>query len=140
MGLFAFDIETDTTVNGLDRRVVEIISFAVYSPDVQIVIDGGTEAERIRRFCDLLDDIPPGIACSWNGGPFDGPFTSDRARMACIDSGIVLVPDPAIVPKYEFLPGHDAAYRLRLRRHRHADLAYAYQGYALDNPALGRKG
>ena len=133
-----FDIETDTTIDGRDPRVGQIVSIAVYSPGFQAVVDGGSEQERIHRFCEVLDKMPQSIVCSWNGSVFDGPYLADRARMAGIDIGFVLDPDPAINPKYAPLPGHAGGYRLRLRRHEHADMAYAYRDYALGDPSLGR--
>ncbi len=137
--LIGFDIETDTTINGLDPGVAEITSIAVWSPDVQTVFDQGDERGRIAGFLELLDELPPGIACSWNGCCFDGPFIESRARLVGLETGFDIVLDHRIVPKYSFLPGWDAAARLRLRGHRHADVAYAYRDYALSTPALGEK-
>lgn len=136
--LFAFDIETDTTVNGLDPAVAEIVSIALWSPAVSEVILGGTERERIERFAELLDAIPDGVAATWNGAVFDVPFIEDRARINGVETGFVIQADPTIIPKYDFLPGHASGYRACLRGHRHADVAYAYRGYAMDH--LGPKG
>lgn len=130
---YGVDIETDTTANGLDPSVAEIVSIALWSPDVSEVIAGGTECERIERFVELLDSLPDGVAVTWNGSVFDVPFIEDRARMNGVATGFVLQADPAIIPKYDFLPGHTSGYRARLRRHRHADIAYAYRGYAMDH-------
>lgn len=140
MKLYAFDIETDTTVNGLDPQVAEIISLALWSPRLETVIDGGSEKQRISKFIDLLDSLAPGILCTWNGAVFDGPFIEARARRLGMETGFTLAEDSAIIPKYEPLPGYSFGCRLLLRNHRHADMAYAYREYALSQPQLGRRG
>lgn len=141
MELFAFDIETDTSDGGgLDPRTSPIVSLAVWSPQHQVVIDGGSEADRIRRFLAVLDELSPAVAVTWNGQMFDIPYIADRAASAGIDTGFALVADRSIVAKYPPLPGHGGGYRARLRHHRHVDVAGAYRSYALGRRELGRDG
>lgn len=131
MDIYGFDIETDTTINGLDPRVSKVVSMALYSPNYSIVIDGGTEVERLARLAEVAANLPRGsLIATWNGSVFDFPFLATRALITGVRLGIEMQADPGITPKYEFTPPHTSGYRVRFAGHPHADIAYAYQEYA----------
>lgn len=130
MKLYAIDIETDTTIDGLDPTIAEVVTMALWSDDLQAVIEGGTERSRLTELSRLLAFLEPGIVLTWNGQVFDLPFLATRARVTGVCLGLELTRDPQIVPKYDFTPGHACGYRARLGRHAHADLAYACKDYA----------
>jgi len=130
MKLYALDIETDTTVDGLDPRVAEVVTMALWGDDVELVIDGGSESKRLSALAEALSDLEPGVILTWNGQVFDLPFLASRARVNNVKLGLELQRDALIVPKYTFTPGHACGYRARWGQHAHADLAYAYKTYA----------
>jgi DNA polymerase elongation subunit (family B) len=127
---FGFDIETDTATSGLDPRVSAVISIAIWSPELQVVLAGEPEWQLLFQFARLLDGMAPGVALGWNSSVFDVPFISTRAGLCGVDMGWRMVPDATIVPKYNFTPPHTTGYRVMLGRHHHADISYAYQAHA----------
>ncbi|MGH9229220.1 MAG: 3'-5' exonuclease [Acidimicrobiales bacterium] len=132
--VYGLDIETDTSVNGLDPAVGGIVTVALSCPDGDEVFDG-TEAEMLAAVDSRLADLPPGVLATWNGAFFDLPFLADRAAHHGLALGLRLTLDPRIPSRRDPLPGHRGAYRARWHGHRHVD---AYQLYRSDvGPALG---
>ena len=127
--MFGWDIETDTRVNGLDPRVAAVSSVALWAPGWREVLTG-QEPDILDGLADLLGSLEPSLALGWNSSVFDAPFVATRAELYGIDLGWTLVPDASIVPKYDFTPPHTSGYRVLLGKHAHADLAYAFKGYA----------
>ena len=136
--LYAFDIETDTSVNGLDPNQSYVTTIAI-AGDHSIwsvhITTPDHERDMLDGFAQHLASLEPGIVCGWNSSGFDLPFLVDRARACGADSLLEMIEislDPELVSKYDPLPGHDGAYRARIGHHAHLDIAYAYQGLAAD--------
>ena len=132
--VYGFDIETDTTVNGLDPRVSQVTSVAIWSLTEQRCIADVDERELLFELARLVESLPAGIMAGWNSAVFNLPFLATRAELLGISLPFTLVPDPAITPKYGFTPPHTSGYRARVGEHVHADIAYAYK---LDASWLG---
>lgn len=91
--LYGLDIETDTTVDGLDASVAPIVAVALATESGTEVIDH-SEADILRELNRRLNSLPPGIIVTWNGGRFDLPFIAERARLLGVDLDLRLEPDP----------------------------------------------
>ena len=124
---YGLDIETDTTVDGLDPANSRILAIALTGAGVEIVLDGD-EAALLADLDRALADLRPGVIVTWNGAAFDLPFIADRARLHGLDIGLRLRPDPSI-PRRDPLPGHEGAYRGTWYSHRHID---GYQLFRAD--------
>src|SRR4029450_2561004 len=132
--VYGLDIETDTSVNGLDPAVGGIVTVALSSPSADEVFDG-PEIDMLSAVDARLAALPPGVLATWNGAFFDLPFLADRAAHHGLALGLRLTLDPRIPSRRDPLPGHLGAYRACWHGHRHVD---AYQLYRGDvGPALG---
>lgn len=125
---YGLDIETDTTVNGLDPAVAAVVAIALTGDEIELVFDGD-EPTIIHQLDQVLADLPPGVLVTWNGGGFDLPYLQDRATRLGLSVGLELQLDPGIGGRHEPLPGHDGAYRARWHHHRHID---GYQLFRAD--------
>jgi len=131
--IYGLDIETDTTVDGLDPNVSRIVAVALSTEAVDELFDG-PEDELLTGLDERLAELPPGVLATWNGSAFDLPFIADRAAMWRVPLGLHLHADPRIRHRHEPLPGHDACYRAAWHGHAHLD---AYRVYRDDvGPAL----
>ncbi len=126
--LYGLDIETDTTVNGLDPRVAPVVAVAVTGNELEVVFDG-PEDEILAHTDELFDSLPPGVIVTWNGASFDLPFLAFRASRLDRELGLRLHLDPAIAGGHDPLPGHAGAYRATWFTHSHLD---GYQLYRAD--------
>lgn len=88
--LYGLDIETDTTVDGLDSRVARIVAVAVVSDSAEWVFDDADETALLVAVDRLLESLPPGVVVTWNGGAFDLPFIAHRAALAGVATGLRL--------------------------------------------------
>jgi DNA polymerase elongation subunit (family B) len=132
--LYGFDIETDTTVNGLDPTVAEVVAVAIALEDRCIVLTG-TEGEILNNLETTLRELPPGILTTWNGAGFDLPFLHDRAQALGVSLSLRLQPHPRRVGGPPPLAGHGGPYLAEWGRHQHLD---AYPVYRCDvGQALG---
>lgn len=130
--IYGLDIETDTTVDGLDPSVSRIVAVAL-STDVDELFDG-PEDELLVQLDRRLAELPAGVIATWNGSAFDLPFIADRAARWRLRLGLQLLADPRIRHRHEPLPGHDHCYRAAWHGHQHLD---AYRVYRDDvGPAL----
>jgi DNA polymerase family B, exonuclease domain len=127
MVVYGLDIETDTTVDGLDPAVAAVVTIALSNPLYDEVFSG-PEDEILFALDERLAELEPGVIATWNGAAFDLPFIADRAAQWNIGLGLHLRPDPSIVMRHAPLPGHDGAYRARWYRHRHLDAYRLYRG------------
>jgi DNA polymerase elongation subunit (family B) len=126
--VYGLDIETDTSVNGLDPAVGGIVTVALSSPDGDEVFDG-PEVDMLAAVDARLAGLEPGVLATWNGAFFDLPFLADRAAHHGVALGLRLTLDPRIASRRDPLPGHPGAYRACWHGHRHID---AYQLYRSD--------
>jgi DNA polymerase elongation subunit (family B) len=126
--VYGLDIETDTSVNGLDPAVGGIVTVALSTPDGDDVFDG-SEVGMLEAVDARLAGLEPGVLATWNGAFFDLPFLADRASHHGIALGLRLTLDPRITSRRDPLPGHLGAYRACWHGHRHLD---AYQLYRSD--------
>jgi hypothetical protein len=118
--LYGLDIETDTSVDGLDPAVSPIVSVAIVGTGVEHIFDG-SERDVLLAVDRAIAALAPGVLITWNGSGFDLPFLDDRARLLGIDLGLRIVHDPGIVLSRDPLLGHPGAYRGRWYQHRHLD-------------------
>ncbi|MGK2930424.1 MAG: 3'-5' exonuclease [Acidimicrobiales bacterium] len=131
--IYGLDIETDTTVNGLDPNVSRIVAIALSTGGVDELFEG-PEDDLLLALDERLVDLEPGVLATWNGSAFDLPFIADRAARWRIRLGLQLVADPRIRHRHDPLPGHDHCYRAAWFGHSHLD---AYRLYRDDvGPAL----
>jgi len=131
--IYGLDIETDTTVNGLDPRVAPVVAVALATSDGTAVFTGA-ERDLLDRVESTLATLEPGVLVTWNGAGFDLPFLVDRARVCGAHLSLELADDPVLGGRDDPLPGHAGAYRGRWGHHRHLD---GYRVYRADvGPAL----
>jgi DNA polymerase elongation subunit (family B) len=131
--VYGLDIETDTTIDGLDPNVAAVVTVAL-SNDGYDEVFTGNEDTILRELDARLAAVAPGVIATWNGAAFDLPFLADRAELHGIALGLRLRADAGITLDHDPLPGHRSAYRARWHRHGHVD---AYRLYRADvGPAL----
>lgn len=138
MALYALDIETDTTVDGLNPQVAAVTSVAVLSSDGDLVIfDDRNERRLLTGLLGWLSHSSvDDLVVTWNGSCFDMPFLYDRMILNGIDTaraGFRIVAAADRPPKYEALPGHAGGYRAKLCGLDHVDVAYVWRDHAHDN-------
>jgi hypothetical protein len=130
--IYGLDIETDTTIDGLDPAVARVVTVALACEGYEETFTG-PEADLLVDLDDRLARLEPGVIATWNGGAFDLPFLADRAAVYGMHLGLRLQADPRIAVRSP-LPGHAGAYRASWYRHAHLD---AYRVYRDDvGPAL----
>ncbi len=125
--VYGLDIETDTSVDGLDPEVARIVTVAVSHPGGEEVFTG-SEAELLARLDAELDDLPAGVIATWNGAAFDLPFIADRATLLGVQLGLRLRFDSRLPMRHAPLPGHRGAYRAKWHGHGHIDAYRLYKG------------
>ena len=131
--VYGLDIETDTTIDGLDPAVAPVVTIGLSNDGFDEVFTG-PEHEILQQVDDRLADLEPGVIATWNGAAFDLPFLADRAALHGIRLGLRLQGDRRLQLDHPPLPGHSFAYRARWFRHGHVD---AYRLYRADvGPAL----
>lgn len=115
--LYGLDIETDTSVDGLDPSVSPIVAVAVATPDGDRVFQG-PEDLVLHRTDELMSELDPGIVVTWNGSGFDLPFLAERARRLGVTLGLDLWDDgpertePGVVRGRWYAHDHLDGYRL----------------------------
>ena len=127
MPIYGLDIETDTTVDGLDPAAARILTVALSSDEVDELFTG-PEPDLLVELDHRLAAMPPGVIATWNGAAFDLPFIADRAAMHGCALGLRLEHDPSIVVRGRNLPGHRGAYRAAWHHHSHLDAFRVYRG------------
>ena len=131
--VYGLDIETDTTVDGLDPACSAVLTVAVSMHGLDEVFSG-PEPDLLVELDHRLAELEPGVIATWNGAAFDLPFLADRAARWGLPLGLLVRHDPTIAMSYDPLPGHPGAYRAAWYRHGHVD---AYRLYRSDvGPAL----
>lgn len=115
--LYGLDIETDTSVDGLDPSVSPIVAVAVATPDGDRVFQGAEDLV-LHRTDELMSELDPGIVVTWNGSGFDLPFLAERARRLGVTLGLDLWDDgpertePGVVRGQWYAHDHLDGYRL----------------------------
>lgn len=125
--IYGLDIETDTTVNGLDPATASVVTVALSGPAVDEVFSG-SERRILRDLDARIAELPAGVLATWNGAAFDLPFLADRAGLHGLRLGLRLRLDPAITLRRAPLPGHAGAYRGSWYGHSHVDAYRLYRG------------
>lgn len=125
--LYGFDIETDTTVDGLDPARSRVVAVALAGLDDGDTVVTGPERTILAAVDALLAEAEPGVIVTWNGSSFDLPFIADRARHVGVDLGLMLRPDDTIDLRHPPLTGHSAAYRAHWHHHDHLDAYLAFR-------------
>lgn len=124
--LYGLDIETDTTVNGLDPSVSSVVAVSLSTED-DIVTFTGPEKRLLRSLDQHLKRMPAGVLVTWNGSGFDLPFLADRAAASKTSIRLELTPDDSLPHKYPPLTGHASPYRARWHHHGHLDACCLYR-------------
>ena len=130
--VYGLDIETDTTVNGLDPAVASVVTVALAGAGFEEVFTG-PEERLLTELDERLDDLEPGVIATWNGGAFDLPFIADRAARYDLPLGLQLELNPVSATRSATarrapLAGHQGAYRARWYDHVHLDAYRIYRG------------
>jgi DNA polymerase elongation subunit (family B) len=125
--VYGLDIETDTTVDGLDPAIAPVVTVALSSPGFDEVFSG-SEAGLLFDLDQRLAELEPGVLATWNGAAFDLPFLADRAQINGVGMGLRLRADPSIVMRRAPLAGHTSAYRAAWHGHGHIDAYRLYRG------------
>ena len=125
--VYGLDIETDTTIDGLDPAVARVLTVALASPGYEETFVG-PEHELLAELDERLAQLEPGVIATWNGAAFDLPFIADRADGYGMHLGLQLQLDPSIAMHHAPLPGHQGAYRARWHGHDHIDAYRLYRG------------
>ena len=126
--VYGLDIETDTSLGGLDPQRAPIVAVAVAGAGPSHVFTG-EEPTLLQQLDDHLRTLPAGVLVTWNGARFDLPFLADRAAMCGTPLALELVPDRRTRTHRDPLPGHDGGYFARWYDHHHLD---AYAVYRAD--------
>ncbi len=126
--VYGLDIETDTSLNGLDPRVAPVVTVAL-SLDGHDEIFSGRESTLLFDLTERLRSLPAGVIATWNGAAFDLPFLAQRAEVHRLELGLLLRLDPTLAGDRAPLPGHRGAYRGAWHHHSHLD---AYRLYRND--------
>ena len=92
--IYGLDIETDTTIDGLDPSVSRIVAIAL-STGVDELFEGD-EDEILWGLDQRLRTLPPGVIATWNGSAFDLPFIADRSGLWQLPIGLHIEADPRI--------------------------------------------
>lgn len=130
--LYGIDIETDTSVDGLDPHRSRVLAVAISGPDGELVARG-EEASILQTVDAYLRAAAPGVLVTWFGSGFDLPFLAARARRHRVRLGLRVRPDPA--PAGCRQPAAAARpIRARWYRHLHLDAYVLYRG--LEPPGL----
>ena len=79
--LIGLDIETDTTIDGLNPRQSSVLAVAISGGGIEAVLDGPDERSVLVETDRLLASIGAGVLVTWNGAGFDLPFIATRARI-----------------------------------------------------------
>jgi hypothetical protein len=124
--LYGLDIETDTTIDGLDPSASSVVAASVSTPD-DVATFTGPEPALLRDLDRYLRVLPRGIVVTWNGSGFDLPFLADRAAAQRVRLGLVLTADATLPHKHPPLMGHAAPYRARWHKHAHLDACCLYR-------------
>lgn len=124
--LYGLDIETDTTVNGLDPSVSSVVAVSLSTED-DIVTFTGPERTLLRSLDRHLRSLPHGVLVTWNGSGFDLPFLADRAAAVGLRLGLRLTADASLPHKHAPLVGHASPYRARWHKHMHVDACCVYR-------------
>lgn len=130
--LYGIDIETDTTVDGLDPSRSRVLAVAVSGPDGELVARG-EEAGILKAVDAYLRAAPRGVLVTWNGSGFDLPFLAARARRNRVRLGLRIRPDPSLAGPHRPVTGRHPI-RARWYRHLHLDAWALYR--ALEPPGL----
>jgi uncharacterized protein YprB with RNaseH-like and TPR domain len=125
--VYGLDIETDTTVDGLDPAASAVTTVAL-SQDGADEIFTGPEHDLLVELDFRLAELEPGVLATWNGAAFDLPFLADRAAHHGIPLGLQLRLDQRVRTPHRPLPGHAGAYRAAWHEHRHVDAYRLYRG------------
>ncbi len=125
--VYGLDIETDTTVDGLDPAVARVLTVALSATGFDEIFSGA-EDHLLTELDRRLSELPSGVLATWNGAAFDLPFLADRADRNGIRLGLRLRLDSLIRLHREPLPGHAGAYRAAWYDHSHLDAYRLYRG------------
>lgn len=129
--LYGLDIETDTTVDGLDPARAAVVAVALSTPAGDEVLLGD-EVDLLRRLEHRLDQLEPGILVTWNGRGFDLPFLAHRARSSGVALSLELWRDdplPEPTADQELWPPPEGGFGARWGVHPHLD---GYRTYRAD--------
>ena len=129
--VYGLDIETDTTVDGLDPSTSPITAVAVATAARDHVLLG-PEPSMLAALDSVLAELPPGLLVTWNGSGFDLPFLAERSRRTGVPLSLEMWADPGISRGRPGRADPEPVYRAQWFGHRHLD------GYRLYRADVGR--
>lgn len=118
--LYGLDIETDTTLNGLDPTLSRVTAVGIAGRGWSRAFVGG-ERRILQEVDGFLGQLPPGNIVTWNGSVFDFPFLWDRAMALGMPIDLFMSPEPGLTLPHGPPTGHAYAYRIRWGEHAHID-------------------
>ena len=133
--MIGLDIETDTTVDGLDPQIGAIVDVALVTATSTMVFDDPDEANLLRAVDAALAEIAaedPGVLVTWNGSGFDLPFISTRAELLGVATGFRLESESSPTRRPHHLSDRRERVRGTWHGHRHLD------GYLMYRADVGR--
>lgn len=131
--IYGLDIESDTSIDGLDPTNSSIVAVAVAGEDWTSVLHASDLGERgvLLALERTLRSLPSGLLATWNGARFDLPFLADRAGAVGVELSLELRED-RLIEWRNALPGHQGGYEATWGAHQHVD------GYQLYRSDVGR--
>lgn len=120
--MYGLDIETDTTIDGLDPALARIVAVALSTESADEVFMGD-EADLLLSLDRHISTLPPGVLVTWNGAGFDLPFLADRAARCGQVIGLRLWPrdPPGIGDTHLLWPPPPGGFGGRWGAHMHLD-------------------
>jgi len=94
---YGLDIETDTSIDGLDPFNSAIVAVAVSTVRSDHVLLGD-EASILTRLDEQLARLAPGVIITWNGASFDLPFLARRAELLALPLSLRMWAGPDLTP------------------------------------------
>lgn len=140
--IIGLDIETDNSAGfGLQPRKSRVTDVALATEAGGFVFQQTDEQELLEATFGILASMPASLIVTWNGSFFDLPFLADRADELDLTTGMRLLPQTGIKPKYDYLPGHSAGYTALIPAadgavHTHVDISLAWKAFA-DQAGVG---
>ncbi len=78
--VYGLDIETDTSIDGLDPDVAPVVAVAVATEHGEWVFDG-PENQLLTELDHFVSGLADGIVVTWYGSGFDLPYLDRRAEI-----------------------------------------------------------
>lgn len=128
-----FDLETDNSEgHGLNPGKAGITEFAARAAGDDVVIAHESERQLLSEAVEFINDYADEVDYlqTWNGSGFDLPFLQKRLDLHNITSGLSIVHNPDLKPKYpsDFIEGcFDGTWTVGDKTLGHVDVQWMYR-------------